>query len=114
MQSRCLSYCQCGKQSSSAGVYSVKTRRQLAQQKVFQTSQALHRLGVKTTVEVYSGKLTKNLRSYVHVGGAQLVLMRSGMGQRIRSFLRGPVSTCGLFKRPSASSVLLLHPGAQL
>ena len=39
--------------------YSVKTRRQLAQQKVFQTCQALHRLGVKTAVEVYSGNLTK-------------------------------------------------------
>ena len=93
--------------------YSVKTRRQLAQQKVFQTCQTLHRLGVKTTVEVYSGRI-KNLRSYVRNGDAQLVLMRSGMGQRIRSFLRGTVSICGLFKRPSASSVLLLHPGAQL
>ncbi|PYJ10907.1 MAG: hypothetical protein DME93_10660 [Verrucomicrobia bacterium] len=49
--------------------YSVKTRRQLAQQKVFQTCQTLHRLGVKTTVEVYSGRI-KNLRSYVRNGDA--------------------------------------------
>jgi len=41
--------------------YSVKTRRQLAEQKVFQTCEALHRLGVKTAVEVYSGGLKKTL-----------------------------------------------------
>ena len=90
--------------------YSVKTRGQLARQKVFQACQALHRLGVKTAVEVYSGSLTKNLRSYVGNGDGQLVLMRSGMGQRIRSFLRSTVSFCGLFQRPASSSVLLLYP----
>jgi hypothetical protein len=92
--------------------YSVKTRRQLAQRKVFQTCQALHRLGVKTTVEIYSGSLTKNLRSYVGNEDGQLILMRSGMGQRIRSFLRSTVSVCGLFQQPASSSALLLYPRA--
>ena len=69
--------------------YSVKTRRQLAQQKVFQTCQALHRLEVETAVEVYSGSLTKSLRSYTSNGDGQLVLMPSGIGQRIGTLLRG-------------------------
>ena len=90
--------------------YSVKTRRQLAEQKVFQTCQALHRLGVKTAVDVYSGSLTKNLKSYVSQGDAQLVLVPSGMGQGIRSFLRRTLSVCGLFQPPASRSVLLLYP----
>ena len=90
--------------------YSVKTRRQLAEQKVFQTCQALHRLGVKTAVEVYSGSLTKNLKSYVGEGNSQLVLVRSGIGQGIRSFLRWALSVGGLFKSPASQSVLLLYP----
>ena len=90
--------------------YSVKTRRQLAEQKVFQTCQALHRLGVKTAVEVYSGSLRKNLMSYAGNGEGQLVLMRSGIGQRIRNFLRSTVSVCGLFQKPVSPSVLLLYP----
>jgi hypothetical protein len=90
--------------------YSVRTRRQLAQQKVFQTCQALHRLGVKTAVEVYSGSLTKNLKSYVGKEDAPLVLVRSEMGQGIGSFLRRALSVCGLFQPPASQSVLLLYP----
>jgi hypothetical protein len=90
--------------------YSVKTRRQLAQQKVFQTCQALHRLEVETAVEVYSGSLTKSLRSYTSNGDGQLVLMPSGIGQRIGTLLRRTVSVCGLFQTPASPSVLLLYP----
>jgi hypothetical protein len=90
--------------------YPVKTRRQLAEQKVFQTCQALHRLGLKTAVEVYSGSLTKNLKSYVSQGDAKLVLVPSGMGQGLRSFLRRTLSVCGLFQPPASQSVLLLYP----
>ena len=90
--------------------YSVKTRRQLAQQKVFQTCQALHRLGVKTAVEVYSGNLTKNLKSYLSEGDADVILMRFGMGQGIRRFLRWTLSVCGLFRPRASQSVLHLYP----
>jgi hypothetical protein len=90
--------------------YSVKTRRQLAQQKVFQTCQALHRLGVKAAVEVYSGNLTKNLKSYLSERDADVILMRSGMGQGIRRFLRWTLSVCGLFRPRASQSVLHLYP----
>ena len=90
--------------------YPVKTRRQLAEQRVFQTCQALHRLGLKTAVEVYSGSLTKNLKNYVSQGDAKLVLVPSGMGQGLRSFLRRMLSVCGLFQPPASQSVLLLYP----
>ena len=92
--------------------YSVKTRRQLAEQKVFQTCQSLHRLGVRTAVDVYSGSLMKNLKSHLSAGDSQLVLVRSGMGQGIRSFLRWTLSVGGLFQPPASQSVLLLYPRA--
>ncbi len=90
--------------------YSVKTRRRLVEQKVFQTCQALHRLGVKTAARVYSGNLTKNLQSDICEGDSQVVLVRSGIGQGIRSFLRWTLSAGGLFKSPAPQSVLLLYP----
>jgi hypothetical protein len=90
--------------------YSIKTRRQLAEQKVFQTCQALHRLGVKTAVEIYSGSLKRTLKNYESKGDSQLVLVRSGMGQGIRTFLRRALSVCGLFQPPASQSVLLLYP----
>ena len=90
--------------------HSVKTRAQLAERKVFQTCQALHRLGVKTAVEVYSGRLTRKLKSCVSQGDSQLVLMRSGMGHGISSFLRREF--CGLFQPPASQTVLLLYPRA--
>ncbi len=69
-------YCgitQCGLEKTMAirrmvESYSVKMRGQLAQRKVFQTCEALHKLGVKVAMEIYAGSLRKTLRSYV-LGG---------------------------------------------
>jgi len=94
--------------------YSVKVRRQLAQQKVFHTCEALQRLGVKIAVDVYAGSLRKTLRSHVLNGDSQLIVMRPAIGHRVMSFLQGTVSIFSVFKRPSSSFVFLLHPGTQL
>src|SRR5262245_21289093 len=69
-------YCgimQCGLEKTMAirrmvESYSVKMRRQLAQQKVFHTCEALHKLGGTIAVEIYTGNLRRTLRSYV-LGG---------------------------------------------
>jgi hypothetical protein len=91
--------------------YSLKMRRQLAQRRVFQTCEALHSMGVNITVDVYTGSLRRTLRSYASNGDAQLLVMRSGIGQRIMGFLQGVDAIGTMFRRPTTSSVLLLHPG---
>jgi len=93
--------------------YAVKARRQLAQQKVFQTCEALHRLGVKTAVEVYSGSLKKTLNGYVRNGDVDLVIMRPRVELRITRSIKKIFARWSGFKRPSVPPVLLLHPGAQ-
>ncbi|HSK28862.1 MAG TPA: hypothetical protein VLA17_02775, partial [Candidatus Limnocylindria bacterium] len=62
---------------------------------------------------VYAGSLGKTLRSYENDGDTRLVVMRSGIGERIVSFLQGTISIQSMFKRPAASSVLLLDSGTQ-
>ncbi len=91
--------------------YSVQMRRQLAQRRVFQTCEALRRMGAKIAVDVYTGSLRRTLRSYVNNGDAQLLVLRPGIGRWIMSFLQGVDSIGTMFRRPPASPVLLLHPG---
>jgi hypothetical protein len=90
--------------------YSFKSRMQLAQRRVFQACEILHDMGLNFTVDVYTGSLSKALRSYANHGEAQLVVMRPGIGQRIMSFLQGVDSLGTILRPPTASSVLLLQP----
>jgi hypothetical protein len=91
--------------------YSLKMRRQLAQRRVFRTCEALHSMGVNITVDVYTGSLRRTLRSYASNGDAELLVMRPWLGQRIISFLHAVDAIGTMFRRPTTSSVLLLHPG---
>jgi hypothetical protein len=90
--------------------YSVKMRRQLAQQKVFHTCEALHMLGVKVAVEIYTGSLRKTLRSYVLGGDVDLIVMRPGIGHRIMNFLQGMVSIPNMIRQTALSPVFVLSP----
>jgi hypothetical protein len=91
--------------------YSLKTRVQLAQRRVFQSCETLHDMGLNFTVDVYMGSLRKTLKSYANNGDAQLLVMRPGIGHRIMSVLHGAVSVNSVFSRSFSSSMLLLHPG---
>lgn len=91
--------------------YSVKTRMQLARLRVFQTCGALHDLGLNFTVDVYTGSLSKTLKSYANNGDMQLLVMRLGIGQRIMSALHGLGSAPSVFSRSFSSYALLVHPG---
>jgi hypothetical protein len=90
--------------------YSIKMRRQLAQQKVFHTCDALHKLGVKVAVEIYTGNLRKTLRSYVLGGDVDLIVMRPGIGHRIMNFLQGMVSIRNIVRQTAFSPVFVLSP----
>ena len=111
-------YCaimQCGLEKTMAirrmiESYSMKMRSQLAHQKVFHTCEALHRLGVKVAVEIYTGSLRKTLRGYVLGGDVDLVLMRPGIGHQIMNFMQGVVSIRNMIRRTAFSSVFVLNP----
>ena len=89
--------------------YSMNTRKQLAQQKVFYTCEALHRLGVKVAVEIYTGSLRKTLRSSVFDRDVDLIVMRSGIGRRIMNFLQGVASIRDVIRRTAFAPVLVLN-----
>ena len=94
--------------------YSLKTRMQLAQRRVFHTCTALHATDLNFMVDVYTGSLRTTLRRYAKNGDVQLLVMRLGIGQRIISFLHGVDSIGTMLRRPAALSVLLLQPGRSL
>jgi len=115
-------YCgimQCGLEKTMAirrmvESYSAKMRGQLAQRKVFQTCEALHKLGVKVAVEIYAGSLSKTLRSYVLGGDVGLIVIRPGIGYRIMNFLQGIVSIRAMIRRTAFSPVFVLNPKGYL
>ena len=61
--------------------YSSRMRMQLARQKLFSACEALQRLGVTVTVDMYAGNLNKTLSSYVSHEDVQFVVMQPGIGQ---------------------------------
>jgi hypothetical protein len=87
--------------------YSTRMRMQLARQKVFSACEALHRLDVTVTVDIYAGSLSKTLSSYVSHGDVQCVVMQPGIGQRIASYLQGMVSIRSVFRHPFSSSIFI-------
>ena len=80
---------------------------QLAGQKVFSACEALHRLGVTVTVDIYAGNLNKTLSSYVSHENVQFVVMQPGIGQRIASYLQGVISIQSIFRHPFSSSIFI-------
>ena len=103
--------------------HSAQMNRRLAEQRVFHTCEALQKLGVKITVDVYRGGLRKALRSYINSGDVDLIVTRPGIGFQFLSLLQGTAAVLSMFKPPSSSPLLrpqaysestlrLLHPGA--
>ncbi len=92
--------------------YSVKKRRQLAEKRVFETCHSLHRLGVKTAVELYSGGAKKIIDGYVREADVNLVIMRPKVEFQITRAIKKAFARWSGLKRPSVPPVLLLHPGA--
>jgi hypothetical protein len=73
--------------------------------------EALRRKGVDVTADVYAGSVKKAVRSHTRNGDVHLIMTRAGIGQRTAGFLNGTSSLFDLFKRPTVSPVLLIHPG---
>jgi hypothetical protein len=94
--------------------YTWDRQEQLAKQRVFPACKVLRTRGAEVAVEVYTDSPRKVVRNYTLKGDVHLIMMRAGLGLRIRRLLREAISSFGLFKRPSFSPVLLVHPTALL
>jgi len=89
--------------------YSLETRGQLAQRRVFQICEALHDMRWNITVDVYTGSLRKALESYANHQVAQLLVMQPGVYQRIMNVLPRAIFVSSIFSRSFSSSTLLFH-----
>lgn len=90
--------------------YSWEKQRGLAEQKVFLARETLHKRGVEVAVDVYTGSLRGVVGDYTANGDVHLIMMRADRGRPMMRLLRRISVPFGLFKRPSFSPVLLLHP----
>jgi hypothetical protein len=86
--------------------HSAEMNRRLAAQRVFHTCEALQQLGVKISVETYTGSLRKMLRSYVTNGDVDLIVTQPRIGLRLMSFIGETAALWCAFQRPSVSSLL--------
>jgi hypothetical protein len=91
--------------------YSWKANLKRAKAEIAPAVEILGRKGVEVAVDVYAGRLKKAVRSHTLNGDVHLIMTRGGIGQRIAAFLDGSSSLFDLFKRPTVSPVLLIHPG---
>ena len=91
--------------------YSWEGQKRLAKMKIFSACEVLSQRETEVGVDIYSGSLRRAVRSYALKGDVHCVMMRAGIGLRIKRFWHGTMPIRGLFKRPSFSPVLLLHPG---
>jgi hypothetical protein len=92
--------------------YSWEENVKRAERKISPALEALHRKGAEVAVDLYAGSLRKAIKSHAPEGGISLIMTRVGIGQWITSFLSGTISALKLFKHPSFSPVLLIHPRA--
>ena len=92
--------------------YSWEENQKRAEEKVATALGALQRKGVEVAVNLYAGSLRKAIKNHAPEGGVSLIMTRAGIGQWITGFLSGTISALQLFKHPSFSSVLLIHPRA--
>lgn len=90
--------------------YSWEVQTGLAEEKVLPAREALSKRGVQVAVDVYTGPLKRVVGSYTQNGDVHLIVMRDGIGLRIMRFLYGTIPLFGLFKPPTFSSVLFVHP----
>ena len=90
--------------------YSWEENLQRAQRKVSHAFEVLQRKGVEVAVDVYAGSLRKAVKSYTLKSDVHLLMTRAGIGHWIANFFNGTNSVFKLFKRPSFSPVLLIHP----
>jgi len=91
--------------------YTWDTNLQKAKDRISSALKVLPAKGIEVAVDLYAGSVRSAVREYATKGDIHLIVTRAGIGQRIAGFLNGSSSLFDLFKRPTVSTVLLIHPG---
>jgi hypothetical protein len=87
----------------------MEEQRLSAEHKVFLALEALLKRGIEIAVDVYTGSLKRAVKSYTCKGDVHLIVMRARR-ELMMDFLHKAFPVFGLFKQPSFSPILVLHP----
>src|SRR5262245_49588564 len=87
---------------------SIEEQRLAAEHKVFLALEALLKRGIEITVDVYTGSLNRAVKSYTCKGDVRIVMR--ARRELMMSFLHKAFPVFGLFKQPTFSPILVLHP----
>lgn len=87
----------------------MEEQRLSSEHKVFLALEALLKRGIEITVDVYMGSLRKAVKSYTSKGDVHLIVTRARR-EMITDFLHKAFPAFGLFKHPTFSPILVLHP----
>ena len=88
---------------------SMEEQRLSSEHKVFLALEALLKRGIEITVDVYMGSLRRAVKSYTSKGDVHLIVTRARR-EMITDFLHKAFPVFGLFKHPTFSPILVLHP----
>ena len=94
-----------------ARYYTWDSNLRRAQDRVEPAVKGLSAKRIEVVVDLCTGSMRRSIRAYAANGDVHLIVARAGIGERILSFLNGSNSLFDLFKRPTLSPVLLIHPG---
>lgn len=93
-----------------AKIYSWEGNRERAGKKISRACEVLEQKGAEVAVDVYTGSLSKIVKSYTTKNDVHLIVKPAGIASRIGKFLRGSISVTGWFKHPGVSPAVLIHP----
>jgi hypothetical protein len=93
-----------------ANYYKWETNLETAKTRLAPALATMKTNGIEAAVDVYVGSMRSVLRSYAAKGDVYLIVTRASIWQKIAGLLTGDNSLWGLFKRPTFSPVLLMHP----
>jgi len=91
--------------------YSWDANLQKAKDRISRASRSLTVTGIELDVDLYAGSIRKAVRDHTAKNDVQMIVTRTGIGERIAAVLNGSNSVSDLFKRPALSAVLLIYPG---
>ncbi len=81
-----------------------------AEDRITPAAKALSAKGIEVVADIHAGRMTNAVRHYAAEGDVHLIVTRASVAQRFAGLFGGGNSLFGLFKRPSFSPVLLIHP----
>jgi len=93
-----------------ANYYKWDTNLRKAKDLIARTRDSLSVKGIDVAAELYAGNTRKAVRAVAEKGKVHLIVSRATMAERIAGLFNGANSLWDLFKRPSLSPVLLIHP----